>query len=349
MALQKIINNQFSPWMDVVGPETDVVISSRIRLARNLRGLAFPCQNSLKDLQEVYRMISGAIKEKLEEPFHFFSMEEMSTLDRDFLVAKHLISPALALSGIGRACAINEEETITIMINEEDHLRIQALISGLNLGEAWERLNLLDDRLEEELHYAFHENWGYLTTCPTNMGTGLRASVMVHLPGLELTGRTRSILSTITQLGLAVRGLYGEGTDSYGNIFQISNQITLGQKEEEIIHNLFGVTKEIIHQERNARHYLLEKDPDGIKDRVFRAFGLLCHAHRISSSEALKLISDVRLGVDLQLLEDLDPSLLNGLLVTITPSFIHRMAREELPGKTRDIKRASLIKKQIGH
>lgn len=347
MSLESIYHH-FSPWMEVSGPENDVVVSSRIRLARNLSGLTFPCQEKDEDLKEVLLKAKGSVDSKLKkECFRFFSMEDLSSLDREFLVAKHLISPALAVAGPHRAVAINEEEIVTIMINEEDHLRVQGLVPGLNLQKTWERMGHLDDRLEEDLDYAFDERWGYLTSCPTNMGTGLRASVMVHLPALELTGRTRRILSTISQLGLAVRGLYGEGTESAGNIFQISNQITLGQKEEEIIDNLAGVTKQIIDQERNARLYLLKKGPDGIKDRVFRAYGILSYAHRINVKEALALISDVRLGVDLQLMDDVDANILSELMVTITPAFLQRLEEEGTQDLAMDLKRASWIRERM--
>lgn len=347
MSLEKIYHH-FSPWMGVLGPEADVVISSRIRLARNLHGLTFPGQGREEDLKEVFQRVRLSIDHRLkEEGFQVFTMEDLSSLDREFLVAKHLISPALAVLGPHRAAAIDDKEMSTIMINEEDHLRIQGLVSGLNLQKIWERVDHLDDILEKDLDYAFDERYGYLTTCPTNMGTGLRASVMVHLPALELTGRTRSILSTITQLGLAVRGLYGEGTESTGNIFQISNQITLGQKEEEMIDNLSEVTRQIIDQERTARLFLLKKGPDGIKDRVFRAYGVLRYAHKISLQESLQLISDVRLGVDLELLEEVDANILNELMVTITPAFLQHLEGEEIQGIDLDKKRAGWIREQM--
>lgn len=348
MSLKEQISHYLCPWMDVTGPESDVVISSRIRLARNLKGLAFPCRAQEGDLLNVYQQVKKILeKEITDEVFHLSLMEDLSPLIRQLLVEKHLISPALALPGPGKALAIHEEQTISMMINEEDHLRLQGLLSGLNLQEAWKQVDGMDDELEKELDYAFHEKWGYLTTCPTNMGTGLRASVMVHLPALELTGRTRSILSTISQLGLAVRGLYGEGTDTSGNLFQISNQITLGQKEDEIIYNLSGVTRQIIDQERNARRYLLQEGYDGIKDRVFRALGLLRYAYRISTQEALRLISDVRLGIHLELIQDVEPSLLSELMVTISPAFLQQKAEKKLTGAEADLRRADLIRRRL--
>lgn len=348
MTLKSIMKNHFSPWMEVSGPEADVVMSSRIRLARNLKNLAFPCHAKEEDKEEVFHRVQEALETHLKDEFHLFTMGHLSSLDREFLVAKHLISPTLSIAEENRAAAINQEETLTIMINEEDHLRIQGLFSGLNLQEIWERVNLLDDKLEKDLDYAFDQRWGYLTTCPTNMGTGLRASVMVHLPALEMIGRTRSILSTITQLGLMVRGLYGEGTESSGNLFQLSNQITLGQREEEIIHNLSGVTRQVMDQERTARQYLLRKRLDGVKDRVLRAYGILRYAHKMSTQEALELISDVRLGVDLKIIDDVDANILSELLVTISPAFLQRITEEDLSGAAIDLKRASWIRERIG-
>lgn len=349
MSLKKFINSHSCPWMEVAGPDSDVVISSRIRLARNLKGFPFPCRAQEEDLFAVYEQVRQVIEKGIHgDVFHLSSMEDLPPLKRQILVEKHLISPALALPDPGRGFAINNEQTVSIMVNEEDHLRLQGLLSGLNLQEAWKKIDRIDDLLEKDLDFSFHEKWGYLTTCPTNMGTGLRASVMVHLPALELTGRTRSILSTISQLGLAVRGLYGEGTDTCGNMFQISNQITLGQKEEEIIHNLSGVTRQIIDQERNGRQYLLQEGFNGIKDRVFRALGILRYAHRISIQEALKLISDVRLGIDLELIHDVEATILSELMVTISPAFLQQRAEKELSSAEGDLRRAELIRERLG-
>ena len=334
--------------MKVTGPHSDVVISSRVRLARNLQQLPFPGQASNEALQEAFKQIKEVAEKRLEQKgFVFSAIDRHPARQRKLLVEKHLISPAMAAPGTSRAVIINQEETVSIMVNEEDHLRLQCILSGLSLEDAWQRMDELDDLLEEDLTYAFSEKRGYLTTCPTNIGTGLRASVMVHLPALDMVERSEQILSTISQLGLAVRGLYGEGTGAAANIYQLSNQVTLGQREEEIIENLTGVTGQIIDQEQSAREFLLREKKDDLRDRIMRSFGVLKYAHQISSQEAMKLLSDVRLGIDLGLIEDLESSILSELMVLIRPAFLQQLEGEELSASERDLRRAALIRKRM--
>ena len=225
-----------SSWMNEGGPSSDIVLSTRIRLARNLREYTFPPLLKKEEAAEMFEMLENKLENLMPDiPFEYLRMSEMQPLEKRVLVEKHLISPNLAQSAASGACLLSEDEKISIMINEEDHLRIQCIVSGFQLNEALVMANRIDDLLESQVDYAFDERFGYLTSCPTNAGTGLRASVMVHLPGLVLTKQINRIIPAINQLGLVVRGIYGEGSAALGNIFQISNQITLGKSEEEIV------------------------------------------------------------------------------------------------------------------
>ena len=255
MPLEDFIKESAGKWMDGDGPESDTVISSRVRLARNLSEIPFPYLMSKEDSEEITKKVNKVLQENSPNEFELVTMRDLSFLARKALVEKHLISPSLADNDNG-AAIIRYDEVVSIMVNEEDHLRIQTLFSGQQLEKAWQLCNKIDDILEARLNYAFSEQMGYLTSCPTNVGTGIRVSVMVHLPALIMTGQLNRIFSTISQVGLTVRGLYGEGTQAIGNIYQISNQITLGQTESEIIENLNGVTKQIIEQERAVREVL---------------------------------------------------------------------------------------------
>jgi len=263
------------------------------------------------------------------------------------LVEKHLISPDLSEKNINNAVALSSEEIISLMINEEDHLRLQVLLPGLQLQEAWEMADKIDDYLEQEINIAFDEKYGYLTSCPTNVGTGLRSSIMVHLPALTMVNRVKKFISAISQLGLAVRGLYGEGTETVGNLYQISNQVTLGRSEDEIIENLIEVTHQIITQERNAREILLKEKEIFLKDQIYRAYGTLKYAYKISVEEAMKLISNVRLGIDLGIIEDIESTILNQLMVIIRPATLQVLKGEEMTIEDRHIYRAQLIRERL--
>jgi protein arginine kinase len=233
------------------------------------------------------------------------------------------------------------------MVNEEDHLRIQCLYPGFQIKEAWEQASRIDDIFEEVADYAFDERRGFLTCCPTNVGTGIRASVMMHLPGLVLTQQINRILSAITQVGLAVRGIYGEGSEAQGNLFQVSNQITLGQSEAEIIDNLHGVAKQIIEHERAARQRMMEESRIRLEDRVFRSYGILSHASVIDSKESAQRLSDVRLGIDLGLIRDVSPQVMNEMMVLTQPGFLQQTFEEKMSPEQRDVRRAELIRKQL--
>ncbi|MGE5559607.1 MAG: protein arginine kinase [Chloroflexota bacterium] len=350
MAGNRFTERALSKWMEGTGPASDVVISSRVRLARNLVGIPFPAVADEEASRKVANLVAGAVtrmNQDSPQPFSFVSLAELPVRARQVLVEKHLISPEHAGEGAGRAVVIREDEAVSIMVNEEDHLRIQCLVPGLQLDEAWALANRIDDQLEADLDYAFAERTGYLTACPTNAGTGMRASVMVHLPALVLTNQAGNVLSAVGKVGLLVRGLYGEGSEAIGNIFQISNQITLGTTEEETIENLRNVVQQVIDSERQARDSLLREMREQLEDRVCRAFGTLTNARIISSQEAMQLLSDVRLGVDLSILTGIAPSVLNELLVATRPWFLQQQAGKELSPFERDLRRAALIRGRL--
>lgn len=346
MPLDKRVKNEQSKWMQGKGPMSDVVISSRARLARNLAQFSFPSREDGKQLNQVRNKIRETLK-GLQYKLDFLQMEELSELEKRALVERHLISIEHATQGPEKGLAIDKDQMISIMVNEEDHLRIQVLFPGMQLQDALRLVDEVDDRLEEKLEYAFQEKWGYLTCCPTNLGTGLRVSVMVHLPGLNMTGRLQQTLQLVTRLGLAVRGLYGEGSESAGNLFQLSNQTSLGLREEEIIDNISGVIDQVVEREREARQYLVKEREMDIKDRVWRGYGALSYAQKISTEEAVSLLSDLKLGIDLGIIKEIDPAILSQLMVLIRPATLQRINNRELDELERDVKRAELIKKKM--
>jgi protein arginine kinase len=345
--MNNIFTKALSRWMEGDGPHADTVISSRVRLARNLAGRAFPHRSSPEQASEVIGEVARAIESINKEGgnLEVFRLGELGSLERQVLVEKHLISPQHAQNPLG-AVVICPDEEVSIMVNEEDHLRIQCLLPGLQLEEAWAMATRLDDSLENTLTYAFGERRGYITACPTNVGTALRASVMTHLPALVLTNRIGGVIPAISQLGLVVRGLYGEGTEAAGNIFQVSNQVTLGKSEEEIISNLHDISEQIIEQEKAARTSLMESRV-ALEDRVWRSYGILANARSITSEEAIRLWSNVRLGADLGLLQ-IDRSNLNELIVLSRPAFVSRLAGRELAPAERDEIRAANIRERLG-
>lgn len=344
-------NKPESKWTEGDGPYADIVISSRVRLARNLKDIPFP--SLLPELQEqkVLNVVKNIlkldeVKNKLGN-FEFFSLQDISLTERRVLVEKHLISPQHAQSHGNKGVALREDEATSIMINEEDHLRIQCLLPAMQLNEAWRMANAVDDALEQKLDFAFDKDKGYLTSCPTNVGTGMRASVMVHLPGLVLTKQANPLLSTMSQFGLTVRGMYGEGTEAFGNLFQISNQVTLGLGEKDIISHLSSVTLQVIEQERNARNILKKEAFEQLEDRVWRAYGILSNARVMSSQEAMKLLSELRLGIDMKIIKDIDPRNFITLMILTQPAFLQKMNEKELSPFMRDIKRAEIIRGKI--
>lgn len=331
-------------------PESDIVISSRVRMARNIESISFPHYLDKEKSGDVIDRVYKAINKGnlcLENEFKLIKMDEIDIIERSNYVEKHLISPSLAKNVSGGAVLINNEETIGIMINEEDHIRIQCLYPGLQLEKCFSMADKIDDLLEESIVYAFDEQLGYLTSCPTNVGTAIRTSVMLHLPGLGLTGYINGVINTANKIGLAVRGIYGEGTEYLGDIYQISNQITLGMSEEEIITNLKDITLQIIQNERIAWRKLLDTKSIELEDKVYRSYGTLKNARLLSSKEAMQLISDVKLGVNLKLIDGISIEQLNELITIIQPGYLQKHFKSQLTGIERDAKRAQLTRENI--
>ncbi|MBD7939242.1 MULTISPECIES: protein arginine kinase [Cytobacillus] len=350
MSLERFINQAVSSWMSAEGPDSDIVLSSRIRLARNIKQVNFPTIFSHDEAKRVIDIIKARMEKSTFDTYGDFSllqMDDLQPLQKRVLMEKHLISPHLAENASHGACLLTENEEVSIMLNEEDHIRIQCLFPGFQLSEALEVANQIDDWLETEIDYAYDEQVGYLTSCPTNVGTGLRASVMMHLPGLVLTHQMNRIIPAINQLGLVVRGIYGEGSEALGNIFQVSNQITLGKSEEDIAEDLKSVVEQLISQERSAREALAKTSNIQLEDRVFRSYGILSNSRIIESKEAARCLSDVRLGIDMDYLQGISKNILNELMVLTQPGFLQQYAGGPLRPFERDIRRASLIRERL--
>jgi protein arginine kinase len=343
-------NNILSPWMHENGPESEIILSSRIRLARNLDKYQFPSKCNSAVSKDILEDIKAKIFLDGKEDIYGFDLiyiNELENIQKLVLMEKHLISPNLLNEGNNGACLINENEQISIMINEEDHIRIQCLFPGLQLKQALKLANSVDDYLEEKFDYAYSEDRGYLTSCPTNVGTGLRASVMMHLPALKMTNQIGSIVTAMNQLGLVVRGIYGEGTEAVGNIFQVSNQITLGKTESEIIEDLNGVILQIVEQEKIARNAIINNNKNRLEDRIFRSFGLLKYSRIISSNEAAEHISNLRLGIDVGIINSIPSTVLFELLNLSQPGFLQLNSGRTLLPEERDYSRAILIREKL--
>ncbi|MDF0727609.1 protein arginine kinase [Cytobacillus sp. S13-E01] len=350
MSLQRFINKAISPWMNQEGPDSDIVLSSRIRLARNFENMLFPTVSTNEESQAIISLFQEQFEKKSFDSigeFELLRMDELQPIEKRVLVEKHLISPNLAEDSTFGACLLSENEEVSIMINEEDHIRIQCLYPGFQLTEALKVAGELDDWIEQYVDYAFDEQRGYLTTCPTNVGTGLRASVMMHLPALILTDQMNRIIPAINQLGLVVRGIYGEGSEALGNILQISNQMTLGKAEEDIVEDLKSVVSQLISQERSAREALVKTSNIQLEDRVYRSYGILANSRIIESKEAAKCLSDVRLGIDLGFIKNISRNILNELIILTQPGFLQLYSGGALRANERDIKRATLIRERL--
>jgi protein arginine kinase len=339
-------------WMKNQGPDNDIVLSTRVRLARNLKDAPFPQLASKERKESIINQVWGIIEKdgpNLVDNFSLIRLNTMPPLDRKIMVEQHLISPNFIDNVDNGAVVINKEQTISIMVNEEDHLRIQAILPGLDLEKGWELCDRVDDMIEEKLDYAFDYDLGYLTSCPTNVGTGLRASVMLHLPALVMTGEINRVLQTVTQIGFAVRGLYGEGTDIIGNVFQLSNQVTLGHGERDIINNLKTIIRQILLKEKMVREQIQKSDNLKLEDRVCRSYGILSNARIITSQEAMKLLSDVRLGVDLGIIEGVNLNQITTLMVEMQPAGLQKTNENAENPEIRDALRAELIRKYINN
>ncbi len=335
-------------WLRGVGPQSDIVISSRIRLARNLADYPFISRASNQDRVRIQDDLRESIKALAErEEVLFVNVEELGGVDRQFLVERQLISRELAESRGARSVTIGQEEKFSLMVNEEDHVRIQVMQSGLDLEAAWARIDRIDDEIEKHVNYAFDETLGYLTACPTNVGTGMRVSVMLHLPALVMTRQIEKVFRSLHKISLAVRGLYGEGSQAMGDFYQISNQITLGRAEEDIIKQVGDVVPVIIEYERQARDFLIRESQENLHDRVARAYGILRNAQTISSEETMHLLSSVRMGINLGLIEDLKIPVVNELFIHTQPAHLQKLSGTELDTTDRNIERARYLRTHL--
>ncbi|MFM2294892.1 MAG: Protein-arginine kinase [Verrucomicrobiota bacterium] len=332
------------------GPHHRIVMSSRVRLARNLAKGAFPGHAKKPERIQVLEAIQPAVQ-SLPEMTDCFSasMDLLNANDKLILVERHLISREHAAKSAGSGLVVNREESLCVMINEEDHLRMQALRPGLQIKEAWASIDRVDTRLENKLDFAFDTNLGYLTACPTNLGTGIRVSAMLHLPGLVLAEQINPIIQSVNKLGLAVRGLYGEGTEALGNVFQVSNQMTLGEGEAAIVERLDKVLSQIIEHEENSRKKLLEDKPKTVFNHIGRAYGTLANAHSISSKETMNLLSLFHLGVDMGLFPGVDVALPNELFILTQPAHLQKSHSEKLSPEDRDLLRADMVRGHLAN
>ncbi|MFA6384213.1 MAG: protein arginine kinase [Candidatus Omnitrophota bacterium] len=347
MQLNDILNHT-SEWLKGTGPHSDIVISSRLRLARNIEKLPFPHWASKKQGKSVLEMIQDAVgKSDLLNKMTVFILEDQDAVDKQFLVERHLMSYEHAQKTNSKAVIVDDDEVVSIMINEEDHIRAQVMQSGFNLIEAWNVINKIDDALAKELPFAFSGEWGYLTACPTNAGTGMRGSVMLHLPALVMTKQINQVLAAIAKLSFTTRGLYGEGTQATGNFFQISNQVSLGQSETDIIQSINNLIRQIIEQEGQCRETLLASNRGMLEDKISRSFGILKSAHIITSQETTELLSLVRLGCDLGIIKDINRRHVNELFLLIQPAHLQKIENKKFASQERDIKRAELIRKKF--
>jgi len=339
---------QCGEWLRGSGPESDIVISSRIRLARNLADFPFIRRCTDIDRANLGRSLCEKLQASKElKDLLYLDVDGLENVDRQFLVERQLISRELAESDGARSVAIDSHEKFSLMVNEEDHLRIQLMKSGLDLTKAWEQINAIDDAIEAQVNYAFDERLGYLTACPTNVGTGMRVSVMLHLPALVITRQIDKVFRSLQKISLAVRGLYGEGSQAMGDFYQISNQITLGQSEQELIAQVGDVVPVLIDYERRARSYLVEESKNDLHDRISRAYGILCTAQTITSEETMHLLSSVRMGVNLGLIDDLEIPTVNQLFIHTQPAHLQKLHGAELDSADRNSERALYLHRHL--
>lgn len=335
-------------WLRGTGPESDVVVSSRIRLARNLAHFPFTNRASPGQKGELEALLRDRFaKNDWGIDFNYLPVHNLSPLDREFLRERQLLSRELAGTEGPRGVAFESHETRSVMVNEEDHLRLQVLRSGFQLDEAWQDIDNLDDKVEERVTYAFSDEFGYLTACPTNVGTGMRASVMMHLPALQFTKQLEKVFRALQKINLAVRGLYGEGTRASGDFYQISNQVTLGKDEQTILREIREVIPQIIHYEREARKALVQQYQPLVQDKVSRAYGTLKAATMMSAEEMMDLLSTVRLGVSLEMVDDLTIPVLNMLFLQTQPSHLTKLTGKSLTNEEHNVERATYLRKKL--
>lgn len=344
----KDLSDKTGEWLRGDGKESDIVISSRIRLARNITGFPFLSRANLKQRKEIETILRETIVgSDIAKDLTYVNLNRANPVDKLFLVERHLISKEHADGDGERGVAFGRAETISLMVNEEDHLRIQAIRSGFELTKTWETIDKIDDLLGEKLNFAFSSKYGYLTACPTNVGTGMRGSVMLHLPALGMTKHIEKVFNAVGKLGLVVRGLYGEGTKVSGDLYQISNQFTLGKSESEILDIIGSVIPRITSYERMARKALILESKEQLEDRIWRSYGMLKVARMLTSDEILQLLSQVRMGVNLGLINDIEIKTLNELFVLTLPGHLQKLQGRELDSTQRNIIRASYVRKRL--
>ena len=334
-------------WVENMSSNQDVAISTRIRIARNLKEYDFPLYLSVEDSDDLTNTVLDSVKDTFDDNYKFLRVRDLSTKERLMYIEEHLISPGLTRQIDKASFLLRNDEKATIMINEEDHLRIQTLLPGLNLDEAWRLCSEIDDSLESKLNFSYHRDLGYLTACPTNVGTGMRASVMLHLPCLTMTGHINSLTEAIRKMGLTVRGLYGEGTEATGNLYQVSNQTTIGEKEEDIINKLNKIIVQIVSKERNVRKFLKEKKGIELEDKIYRAYGILKNSRLMSSKEAMNHLSTLKLGFDCEYLSHDSNLNIMELMIEIMPATLQKKLNSDLDKDERDKIRAELIRNKL--
>lgn len=329
-------------WYLEDGKDSDVVVSSRVRIARNIAGKKFVSTASDEELKDVLMTIKNS---NIDSDLHFINLSDLDELMKNSLVEKRVISRDL-LEMKETGILLNDAEDISIMINEEDHLRIQVMKPGFNLDEALSDAIKVDEKISSKINYAYNDKYGFLTACPTNLGTGLRASVMLHLPALRLTGKIEKVLEVVNKVNLNVRGVYGEGTEAIGDLYQVSNKISLGVTEEEIVENVKLIVQKLIEQERKAREYL-KNQGETFEDKISRTYGNLVYARKMTYSECAKLISIVRLGISMGIITEIDNEKLNKISILTKPATLQKYLKKELSAEERDIERAKVIKQII--
>lgn len=335
-------------WIDFNGSNDDIVLSSRVRLARDMKSRPFPLKENEDQGREIVKLVEDAFYSSVDKNNYKTSyLWESDDITDQAMLEKHLISPELIQNKNKAALILSNDNTESIMINEEDHVRIQCVTGGLNLKESFNYANKIDDILEEKLEYAFDEKLGYLTACPTNIGTGLRGSVMLHLPALTINNEMNRVLNAITQVGMTIRGLYGEGSKVVGNIYQISNQITLGLTEEEILNNIAAVVSQIINQENYARQFIMNKYKYELEDRILRSLGILKTAVIMSEKELMELLSSVRMGIEMNIVKNVNKNVINSLMIDAADGIIQKNAGRELKEKEINIERANIVKEKL--
>ncbi|MEZ0230267.1 MAG: protein arginine kinase [Planctomycetota bacterium] len=335
-------------WLSGSGPESDIVMSTRIRLARNVSEYPFLTRIEEKQKSELERFLRDKLqKTKLASDISYKNLNDTTPIDRICLVERHLISRDHAQGEGGRGVALAADETLSVMVNEEDHLRVQVLRSGFQPDAAWQQISRIDRALEGELNFSFSPQFGYLTACPTNVGTGMRVSVMLHLPALVMTKQIEKVFHAVTKINLAVRGFYGEGTQASGDFYQISNQITLGKSEEDVLKIMSDHVPQIVAYERNTREKLISENRAGLEDRVWRAFALLERARLITSEETMDYLSAVRMGVNLGLIDKIGIQAVNELFILTQPAHLQKLQGRELETPERDELRAAFIRQKL--